>query len=65
VLQAMAGEVGFDLKIRVTEFATSLNEAEQGRFQAYFVGWSGPHRPRRQPLQLPEVRRTAEQRTLL
>jgi peptide/nickel transport system substrate-binding protein len=41
VLQAMAGEVGFDLKIRVTEFATSLNEAEQGRFQAYFVGWSG------------------------
>jgi peptide/nickel transport system substrate-binding protein len=41
VLQAMAGEAGFDLKIRVTEFATSLNEAEQGRFQAYFIGWSG------------------------
>ena len=41
VIQAMAQEAGFDMKIRVTEFATSLKEAEQGRFQAYFVGWSG------------------------
>jgi peptide/nickel transport system substrate-binding protein len=41
VIQAMAQEAGFDMKIRVTEFATSLNEAEQGRFQAYFIGWSG------------------------
>src|SRR2546423_2837388 len=41
VLQAMAGEAGFDVKIRVTEFATSLTEAEQGRFQAFFIGWSG------------------------
>jgi peptide/nickel transport system substrate-binding protein len=41
VIQSMAAEVGFDMKIRVTEFATSLKEAEQGRFQAYFVGWSG------------------------
>src|SRR5256714_457480 len=41
VLQAMAAEAGFDLKIRVTEFATSLTEAEQGRFQAFFIGWSG------------------------
>lgn len=41
VLQAMAGEAGFDMKIRVTEFATSLKEMEQGRFQAFFVGWSG------------------------
>jgi peptide/nickel transport system substrate-binding protein len=41
VLQAMAGEAGFDLKIRVTEFATSLKEAEEGRFQAYVIGWSG------------------------
>jgi peptide/nickel transport system substrate-binding protein len=41
VLQAMAAEAGFDLKIRVTEFATSLTEAEQGRFQAYLIGWSG------------------------
>src|SRR5215470_1873743 len=41
VLQAMAAEVGFDLKMRVTEFATSLKEAEEGRFQAYFIAWSG------------------------
>jgi peptide/nickel transport system substrate-binding protein len=41
VLQAMAAETGFDLKIRVTEFATSLTEAEQGRFQAFLIGWSG------------------------
>ena len=41
VIQAMAGEAGFDMKIRVTEFATSLKEAEQGRFQAFFIGWSG------------------------
>lgn len=41
VLQAMAAEAGFDLKIRVTEFATSLKEGEEGRFQAYFIGWSG------------------------
>src|SRR6516164_4037567 len=39
VLQAMAAEAGFDLKIRVTEFATSLTEAEQGRFQAFLIGW--------------------------
>jgi peptide/nickel transport system substrate-binding protein len=41
VIQAMAKEAGFDMKIRVTEFATSLKEMEQGRFQAFFVGWSG------------------------
>jgi peptide/nickel transport system substrate-binding protein len=41
VIQAMAREAGFDMRIRVTEFATSLNEANQGRFQAFFIGWSG------------------------
>ncbi|MBI3744847.1 MAG: ABC transporter substrate-binding protein, partial [Chloroflexi bacterium] len=41
VIQAMAQEAGFDMKIRVTEFATSLKEAEEGRFQAFFIGWSG------------------------
>ena len=65
VLQAMATEAGFDLKIRVTEFATSLKEAEEGRFQAFFIGWSGPRRSRRQQLHLPQVRRAAEQRALL
>ena len=37
----MTAEAGFDLKIRITEFATSLNEAEAGRFQAYALDWSG------------------------
>jgi peptide/nickel transport system substrate-binding protein len=41
VIQAMAAEAGFDMKIRVTEFATSLNEAEAGRYQAYMLNWSG------------------------
>ena len=41
VMQAMAAEAGFDLKIRVTEFATSLKEAEEGRYQAYMLNWSG------------------------
>jgi peptide/nickel transport system substrate-binding protein len=40
-VQAMAGEAGFDVKIRVTEFATSLKEAEDGRYQAYVLAWSG------------------------
>jgi peptide/nickel transport system substrate-binding protein len=41
IVQAMAGEAGFDIKIRVTEFATSLKEAEEGRYQAYVLAWSG------------------------
>ena len=41
IIQAMAGEAGFDMKIRVTEFATSLKESEQGRYQAFFLAWSG------------------------
>jgi peptide/nickel transport system substrate-binding protein len=41
VVQAMAAEAGFDLKIRLTEFATSLDEAVKGNFQVYLIGWSG------------------------
>jgi peptide/nickel transport system substrate-binding protein len=41
VIQSMSAEAGFDLKIRVTEFATSLNEAEKGNFQLYMLAWSG------------------------
>ena len=32
VLQAMSAEAGFDLKIRLTEFATSLDEGGEGQF---------------------------------
>ena len=41
VIQSMAAEVGFEFKIRVTEFATSLTQAEQGNYQAYLLNWSG------------------------
>jgi peptide/nickel transport system substrate-binding protein len=41
VLQSMAAEAGFDMKIRVTEFATSLKQAEAGEYQAYMLAWSG------------------------
>ena len=41
VVQAMAAEAGIDMKIRVTEFATSLKQGEQGEYQAYLIGWSG------------------------
>ncbi|WP_250844477.1 ABC transporter substrate-binding protein, partial [Escherichia coli] len=34
VVQSMAAEAGFDMKIRVTEFATSLKQAEAGEYQA-------------------------------
>jgi peptide/nickel transport system substrate-binding protein len=41
VVQAMAAEAGFDLKIRVTEVATALKEGESGKFQLYQNTWSG------------------------
>jgi len=41
VIQSMAAEAGFDMKIRVTEFATSLKQAEAGEYQAYLLNWSG------------------------
>jgi peptide/nickel transport system substrate-binding protein len=41
VIQAMAAEVGINMKLRVTEFATSLKQAEQGHFQAFLLAWSG------------------------
>jgi peptide/nickel transport system substrate-binding protein len=41
VIQAMAGEAGFDVKLRVTEFASSLQAGYAGDFQAYLIGWSG------------------------
>ena len=41
VVQAMAKEAGFDVKIQSTEFATSLNLADKGEFEAYVLAWSG------------------------
>jgi peptide/nickel transport system substrate-binding protein len=45
VVQSMAAEAGFDLKIRLTEFATSIKAAEEGDFQVYLIGWSGRSDP--------------------
>jgi len=41
VIQAMAAEAGFDIKIQATEFASSLDLASKGEFEAYLIGWSG------------------------
>jgi peptide/nickel transport system substrate-binding protein len=45
VIQAMAAEIGITMKIRVTEFATSLKQAEAGEYEAYLLGWSGRSDP--------------------
>ena len=41
VVQAMTREAGFDVKIQAAEFATSLNMADKGDYEAYILAWSG------------------------
>lgn len=41
VIQAMEKEAGFDVKLKAMEFASSLQAAYAGDFQAYMIGWSG------------------------
>ena len=41
VVQAMAKEAGFDIKIQSTEFATSLTLSDKGQYEAYVLAWSG------------------------
>ena len=41
VVQAMAKEAGFDVKIQSTEFSTSLDMADKGQFEGYVLAWSG------------------------
>jgi len=41
VVQSMAAEAGFDLKIRLIEFATSFKQAQAGEFQIFQINWSG------------------------
>ncbi len=41
VVQSMAAEAGFDIKIRVIEFATSFKQAQAGEFQIFQINWSG------------------------
>lgn len=41
VVQAMTRDAGFDVKIQSAEFATSLNMADKGDYEAYALAWSG------------------------
>ena len=41
VVQAMAKDAGFEVRIQATEFATSLNMADKGEYEAYILAWSG------------------------
>jgi peptide/nickel transport system substrate-binding protein len=41
IVQAMVKDAGFDVKIQSTEFATSLDMADKGQFEAYVLAWSG------------------------
>ncbi len=41
VVQAMAAEAGFDIKLQATEFATLLQQQSAGQYQGSQIGWSG------------------------
>lgn len=41
VVQAMTRDAGFDVRIQAAEFATSINMADKGDFEAYALAWSG------------------------
>ena len=41
IVQAMVRDAGFNVKIQSTEFATSLNMADKGDFEALVLAWSG------------------------
>ena len=65
VVQAMAREAGFEVKLQATEFATSLDMADKGQFEAYVLAWSGRADPGRQPVQLRRMQAAAQLRRLL
>ena len=41
VVQSMANEAGFDVHLQAMEFASSIQAAVHGDYQAYMIGWSG------------------------
>ena len=41
VIQAMAKDSGFDIHIQATEFASALQLAAKGDFEAFLLGWTG------------------------
>jgi peptide/nickel transport system substrate-binding protein len=41
VIQSMALEAGFDVKLRATEFVTALKAQTEGDYEVFLIGWSG------------------------
>jgi peptide/nickel transport system substrate-binding protein len=41
VIQGMAREAGFDIGLRPSEFASALKDNDDGKHQAFLIGWSG------------------------
>lgn len=41
IIQAMAKDAGFDVRVEPTEFTTALKRAQDGKFTMFQVGWSG------------------------
>ncbi len=41
VIQSMAAEAGFDVKLRTTEFVTALKASDDGDYEVFLIGWSG------------------------
>lgn len=40
-IQAQAAEGGFDIQLNPTEFSAALDQADEGRYQTFQIGWSG------------------------
>lgn len=41
VIQAMEKDAGFDVQLKPTEFASSLDQTDAGKFDVFAIGWSG------------------------
>ncbi len=41
VIQQMAREAGFNITLRASEFASALKDDDDGKHQAFLIGWSG------------------------
>ena len=41
VIQQMAREAGFNITLRPSEFASALKDSDDGKHQAFLIGWSG------------------------
>ena len=41
IIQSMASEAGFEVKLTASEYASALNAATRGDFEAFLTAWSG------------------------